>query len=98
MFAVPNLTNMKNLLRSTVLLAAVSLLLFFGCTPEEDESFCNCEKVFYIESKYQEQITDIWLLNYVETTREPTECQNETSYSIPPIGSSIREVYRVECN
>jgi len=95
MLANPNLTNMKNLQRSTVLLVAVSLLLFFGCTPEENESVCNCEEVYYNESKFQIESTDIWQLNRTEVSRTAIECQNETGFV--RTGNST-EVRRIECN
>lgn len=95
MLALPNLTNMKNLLRSTVLLVAVSLLLFFGCSPEEDEFICNCEEAFYIESKSQIESTDIWQLNRTETSRADVECQPETDFIRTGNGTEVR---RIECN
>ncbi len=74
--------------------------LFLGCSTESelDEDVCGCERVTYIEAKYQQQSTQIWLLNYTETNREPVDCQEATNYSVPPIGGELREVHRIECN
>lgn len=98
MFAVPNLLKMKKRLLSMLSLALIFSLSILGCSPDSEvEETCSCEKVTYIESKYQEESTNQWLLNYVETSREQVECQDETNYSIPPTGSVAREVFRIEC-
>jgi hypothetical protein len=82
-------------------LALIFGITILGCSPEtevQEETACDCDKVFYLESKVQEETTDEWMLEHIETSREDVECQSETSYSIPPIGSLTREVHRIECN
>lgn len=83
-----------------LLVAPIFSITIIGCSaePEPTEEPCFCERVTYIESKYLEQSTETWLLDYNETDREPVECQSETNYSIPPIGSALREVHRIECD
>jgi len=80
--------------------ALILSLPFLGCTAETapTEEPCACERVTYIEAKYQNQTTEKWLLGYNETARESVNCQTETDYSIPPTGSVLREVHRIECN
>ena len=77
-----------------------SFTFFLGCSTESDleEEICTCEKVTYIEAKYLEETTETWLLNYNETEREPVDCQDETGYSVPPTGSEVRAVHRIECD
>ncbi|NNE33182.1 MAG: hypothetical protein HKN40_12520 [Winogradskyella sp.] len=85
---------MKNLIRSSIALAISSLLLLISCVPEENDPTCNCEEVFYAESKYQEGTSDVWLLDRTETSREPVACQDETDYTRTGNGT---EVSRIEC-
>lgn len=78
-----------------------SFTFLLGCSAEselDDDDDCACEKVTYIEAKYLEETTETWLLSYSETDREDVDCQEETNYSVPPTGSEVREVYRIECN
>ncbi|WP_299130925.1 hypothetical protein [uncultured Winogradskyella sp.] len=86
---------MKNLLRSSVLLAMMSCLLFFGCSVTEDETPCNCEEATYIEEKFLADSADDWQLNRVETNRVSVECQDETDFVRTGNGT---EVTRIECN
>lgn len=96
MFVVPNLSNMKKLLRSTVMLAVMSCLLFFSCTPaQESEATCNCEEATYMEEKYQEETDNSWQLNRIETNRVGIDCQDETDFVRTGNGT---EVKRIECN
>ncbi|WP_144374500.1 hypothetical protein [Winogradskyella sp. PG-2] len=92
---------MKKQLPLMLVLALIFSVTFFGCSPESEaleESACDCDKVTYVESKYQEETTNEWLLEHLETNREDVQCQPETDYSIPPVGSLTREVHRIECN
>jgi len=92
---------MKKKLKTMLTICLTSgFALFLGCSTESDldEQVCGCERVTYIEAKYQQQGTGTWLLNYTETEREPVDCQEETNYSVPPTGSQLREVHRIECN
>ncbi len=73
------------------------LLLLMGCTaetvvPPED---CDCEKVIYIEEKYQDSSDNSWYINRIEVDRIPVECQDETDFA--PTGE-ILECFRIECN
>lgn len=95
MFVVPNLINMKSLLRSTVLLVATSMLLLFGCTAEEEAIPCACEEVIYMEEKYQALPDETWLLNRVEISRTAIPCQDETDFIRTGNGT---ECSRIECN
>ena len=86
---------MKNLLQSTVLLAVLSCLLFFGCSADQDEMTCACEEATYIEEKFQADSSEEWQLNRTETNRVPVECQDETDFVRTGNGT---EVTRIECN
>ncbi|WP_439151836.1 hypothetical protein [Winogradskyella sp.] len=86
---------MKNLLRSTVILVATSLMLLFGCTAEEEPIPCACEEVFYLEQKYQPEGDDTWLLERIETSRNAVPCQDETDFVRTGNGT---EVSRIECD
>jgi len=103
MFIFPNLLDMKKQLLLTLSVALICGLTFLKCSPEvevevQQEVSCDCEQVTYLESKYQEETTNTWLLQHIEIERIPVGCQTETNFSVPPIGSVQREVYRIECN
>jgi hypothetical protein len=95
MFVVPNLIRMKNLLRSTVILVATSLMLLFSCTAEEEAIPCACEEVFYMEQKYQAEPNDTWMLERIETSRVAVPCQDETDFVRTGNGT---ECSRIECD
>lgn len=83
---------MKKLLRSNVLLSALSCLLFFSCAVE-NETTCECEEITCIEEKYQED--GIWLLNRIETNRVAVECQDETDFIRTGNGTEAKSI---QCN
>lgn len=72
------------------------LLLLVGCTsePTEPVTECICEKVIYIEEKYQNEADDNWYLNRTEVERLPVDCQDETDFA--PTGE-VLESFRIEC-
>lgn len=73
-------------------------LVLFGCTTEPIElptAECFCEKLIYLEEKYQDEADGTWLLNRTETERIEIDCQPETNF-MPTVG--IQECFRIEYN
>ena len=85
---------MKKLLRSTVLLAVMYCLLFFGCATNQEE-MCDCEEATYIEQKFRLDSNEPWQLDRIETNRVSVTCQDETDFIRTGNGT---EVKRIECN
>lgn len=84
--------------KSTEMKKILPMLVLFGCTNEAIElpsNECFCEKVIYLEEKYQDEADSTWRINRIEIDRLAVDCQSETDF-IPTGG--ILECFRIECN
>lgn len=72
------------------------LLLLLGCTNEalEPTTECFCEKVIYLEAKYQNESDGSWNLKRTVVKRVAVACQSETDFT--PTGE-VLESFRIEC-